>query len=570
MAQTANRPWAWRQDFATGALLALISAVSFVARSAGQVDSREAANKGSELAQIPSNPLAVVHIRLADLRNGDLGKNIGKQLPKELALLRQQTIKRLGLPFEEIDRLTLVWLSPKDWYPLVFVSAAKPYDREKVLATVLPEHQEHRQKDKGYYASKKEDRLALRFINDRLYLHGMVEDLVQALLQAPAPPEEALSAVMQSAEQKHDVVAGLRIPDVATALAKEGLARNQRPERLDEVLARSFLPLLDTRFLALAVDVKDQIDVRVQLGFPTEKQAQEALWPARDGAALARLLLASAFDQAATEPLFAKFVPLRKEVETSLRTIKVEQEGSKIQIALRFAGDAQLLTGSVPNLVEATVRLQQAQGMHQSANNLKQIALAFHNYHDTYGSFPAAAIYSKDGKPLLSWRVAILPYLEQDGLYRQFKLDEPWDSAHNKRLLERMPPVYAAPVAGSRPPVAAGKNPAQTDTYYQGFVGESAVFEGKDGVRITEITDGTSNTLLMVEAGEPVPWTKPEDLPFDPKKPLPKLGGVFPEIFYAAFCDGSVRGLKKKMDERTLRALITRNGGEVVDSSTFD
>src|SRR5438045_1511259 len=73
-----------------------------------------------------------------------------------------------------------------------------------------------------------------------------------------------------------------------------------------------------------------------------------------------------------------------------------------------------------------------------SSNNLKQIALAFHSFHDTYGGMPAAAICDKAGKPLLSWRVAILPWIEEGALYKQFKLDEPWDSKHNKALLKKM------------------------------------------------------------------------------------------------------------------------------------
>jgi hypothetical protein len=71
---------------------------------------------------------------------------------------------------------------------------------------------------------------------------------------------------------------------------------------------------------------------------------------------------------------------------------------------------------------------------------------------------------------------------------------------------------------------------------------------------------------MVVEAGDPVPWTKPDDLVFDPEKPLPKLGGEFPDIFNAAFCDGSVHEVTKKIDDKTLRALITRNGGEPVNS----
>ena len=81
----------------------------------------------------------------------------------------------------------------------------------------------------------------------------------------------------------------------------------------------------------------------------------------------------------------------------------------------------------------------------QSMNNLKQFALAMHNYHDTNGKFPAASSFDKDGKPLLSWRVHVLPYLEQAELYKQFHLDEPWDSEHNKKLIEKMPNVLASP-----------------------------------------------------------------------------------------------------------------------------
>ncbi|HYT87230.1 MAG TPA: TIGR03067 domain-containing protein [Gemmataceae bacterium] len=191
-----------------------------------------------------------------------------------------------------------------------------------------------------------------------------------------------------------------------------------------------------------------------------------------------------------------------------------------------------------------------------SANNLKQIGLAMHNYHDTYKKFPTNAIYSKDGKPLLSWRVAILPFIDENALYQQFKLDEPWDSEHNKKLLDKMPMVYA-PVGGA----AAGPN----TTFYQVFTGPGTIFEGTTGIRLPAITDGTSNTILAVEAGKAVPWTKPDDIPFDPKKDLPTLGGLFKEGFNILMADGSVRFVRRGFDVPTLRAAITRNGGEVLD-----
>ena len=207
----------------------------------------------------------------------------------------------------------------------------------------------------------------------------------------------------------------------------------------------------------------------------------------------------------------------------------------------------------------AVQKVREAAARTKGQNNLKQIGLALHNHESAYGKLPGHAIYSKDGRrPLLSWRVAILPFIEQDNVYRQFKLDEPWDSEHNKKLVAMMPQIYAIPNA--RPTKEPGM------TYYRGFVGKGAAWEPQpQSVRFQDFTDGTSNTLVLVEAAEPVIWTKPDDLPFDPDKPLPKLGGHFPTGFNALFMDGSVRFIRATVDEKTLKALITRNGGEVVN-----
>jgi RNA polymerase sigma factor (sigma-70 family) len=160
------------------------------------------------------------------------------------------------------------------------------------------------------------------------------------------------------------------------------------------------------------------------------------------------------------------------------------------------------------------------------------------------------------GKALLSWRVAILPYLGEQELYRRFKLDEPWDSPHNKRLLKQMPRIYAPP----------GKADAEAGTtYYQVFVGPHAGFEKHRALRLPDFLDGTSNTILIVEAGSAVPWTKPEDLHYSADEPLPQLGGLFPDVFNAAFADGSVFALSKHGDQDALRKLITRDDGFPVD-----
>src|SRR5207248_7805224 len=131
------------------------------------------------------------------------------------------------------------------------------------------------------------------------------------------------------------------------------------------------------------------------------------------------------------------------------------------------------------------------------------------------------------------WRVLLLPYVEEQDLYKQFKLDEPWDSPHNLKLLEKMPSSYAPP------PRKRGMMPPY-HTVVHVFVGKGAAFEGGQGLRLKEdFPDGLANTLLVVEAGKPVPWTKPENLTYDPDGPLPDLRGIFPDAFRARMGDGS-------------------------------
>jgi hypothetical protein len=189
--------------------------------------------------------------------------------------------------------------------------------------------------------------------------------------------------------------------------------------------------------------------------------------------------------------------------------------------------------------------------------NLEDISAAMHAFHKTQGSFPYPAWGRRTGSGQLSWRVAILPFLHEGKLFGQFDQDEPWDSPRNRQLLKMMPHVYA-PAHGNAPP---GR------TYYQILRGPETPFRLGRGTRLGDtFPDGTSKTFLVVEAGQSVPWTKPEDIQFDRKAPLPALGGMFDGDFHALLADGTVRYIRRqRYPDDLLRNLIDPADGNAIN-----
>ncbi len=196
----------------------------------------------------------------------------------------------------------------------------------------------------------------------------------------------------------------------------------------------------------------------------------------------------------------------------------------------------------------------------QATNNLKQIGLAMHNFHDTHKRF-ASGVKDEDGKPLLSWRVQLLPFIEQAPLFKKFRMDEPWDSPHNKALIQHLPPTFAAP--GSKP--GAGK------TNYVGLQHEKSIFSDREKMAFRDILDGTSNTIMVVEADDDhaVIWTKPDDLEFDEKKPHAGLGKLRKGGFLAGMCDGAVHFIPSTITVETLVKLVFRADGQAIDFDEF-
>lgn len=316
-----------------------------------------------------------------------------------------------------------------------------------------------------------------------------------------------------------------------------------------------------SEYIAAELRVSDALELRVVTKSATADEATQvhgalltSLATVRNALSAARLSVAKRNDDNAA----AMMMPIDL-VDEILERAQVVRQGTQTGLVVNVDREtSQRLTKvAAPALVAgraATLRTK-------SLQNLKQIALAMHNYHDTFKRFPAATQIGPKDTPR-SWRVTLLPWLEQQPLYEEYRQDEPWDSDHNKQVLAKMPDVFRCPL----------DTLDSTSTSYFTFVspaeerlnrGPGSPFPGNGGTRFADITDGTSNVILAVETKKPgVPWTKPEDLPFTTDGPLPKLGGWYPGGFNLALCDGSVRFVPDRIDEGLLRLLIMRNDGE--------
>lgn len=231
----------------------------------------------------------------------------------------------------------------------------------------------------------------------------------------------------------------------------------------------------------------------------------------------------------------------------------VELDVPKVSDPEQFLKD---VTPAMKELVKGLAAAQEAAARRAQTMPLRNIGLAFHNYHDVYGAFPSYCAPRKDAdvNKGLSWRVHLLPFLDESPLYQEFHLDERWDSDHNKKLIERMPKVFESAGVEKR-----------GHTNFHVFVGERTPFGNEEPVGIASIIDGTSNTIMVVQTGDDKAeiWTKPSGIEFNPEDPKAALGKIA-ETFLILLCDGSVRSVSKDLDEATLSRLIQHADQEIL------
>jgi hypothetical protein len=545
----------------------------------------------SDLALVPGDCVAFFTLRYNDLRNDPL---VAALLVLGEAPFLQERVIRVAP--DQVERVTLLVVGDAE---AAIVRTRKPYDATALFGKLAPGIEDRRpilksgdgkKEPEGPTFVKKEiNGKTIAYVGypgrpsrwtegvcqvDRnVFVAGRLPAL-EHLLRVKSKPSEELSSALGRAG-KHTLVGCIQGEPLRAMLtgeeARAGGKDDRKPgkesvegekkateadsKRKDPYVPAQMLPykpLLLGRTALLTADVSPSLKATLRITFADKAELEAAetalkttLYVGGEVVGYARrvpsLKLLRAPAEKARQAI--RSAPVER-TETSLRTTV----SLKVDEAMRKLVGQALISSA-----------QRTRGI----NNLKQMALALHNYNDTYGHLPPPASTDAKGNALLSWRVAILPFIDESDLYKQFKLDEPWDSPHNKKLLAKMPKVYA--------PVGVKTKEADS-TFYQLCTGPNTPWPTiSTKARIpANFPDGTSNTLLIVEAGEAVPWTKPTDLAIDPKKPLPALGAQVPEVFLAAMGDGSVRSFRRDLGEKLLRLLIDPADGQPIPWDKID
>ncbi|MBY0232738.1 MAG: DUF1559 domain-containing protein [Gemmataceae bacterium] len=437
------------------------------------------------------------------------------------------------VPLDGVERLVLFPFL--NWRPpLLIVRTAKAFD----AAALRQGMQEVKASGKAFWKGAGR---AVWIANERTFVVGdpwaLTELLAVAGKDAKAHP---LAAELAAA---HPVSFAIRPAFIVRAEDAERRSRRGKAEMkpLDEALEGGEerwerpVPLWQRPFLRCD-------SLLVTLSKDGEAEAVASFADSADRTALARMALLAARDLA---PRFFRSIEAEgksdvlKAADALLRGAKLAAIGKRIKVTAKGTLPAKALASLLE--AEALVR--------KEAGQLSRLVLAIHEGHDETKAIPGD-LADKDGKKLLSWRVALLPWLGHKKLFDEFKKDEPWDSAHNKELLARMPAVYA-PVKGK---AEKGMTP------YQMFTGARTLWDMRGGKPdFRRIKDGLSNTVAVVEGSSSVPWTKPADLVVELGVPLPKCGGHFKGFFNAAFLDGSVHRLRRDFDDILMRLAICPN-----------
>jgi hypothetical protein len=465
--------------------------------------------------------------------------------------------KELGIDPLDVEQVLVQAVKPVGPMPPgvgVVVHFSKPYQLDKILPDLVAQTEAAELNGKPYRRAKQPMGLSMMMPDPQTLLLG-TGDMLSKML-TPQQGTNKLGRILAAMPADHRVVA---LVDVASLRAPIGQLVGQLPPLPPPLEQFKQLPdLTDTLALRLGVDQK----VRQEIVFmAADAEAAAKLQQlVEQGLTMGKQMLQAKMMQDAPkgdDPVDVAMRQYMMRVTDSLfESFQPKVQGTRVTVTVETDMGMTSAGMMVGMLLPAVQAARGAARRAQSSNNLKQIALAMHNYHDTYRHFPARATTNKEGKPLLSWRVQLLPFLEQAELYKQFHLDEPWDSEHNKKLIAQMPAVYRSPGSEAEP----GK------ANYVVPVGKGTIFGGKEGVKFAQITDGTSNTVMAIEVDDKhaVIWTKPDDWEYNSKDPTAGLKQRPGNIVQLLFADGSVRSVAAEVFKNLADRLLVMNDGQVV------
>lgn len=483
----------------------------------------------------------------------------------------------LGARFKEIEQVTWVHLVAPDGGPELIgtiVRTTGRNDEVSVIENVAPGAVKREHAGQTYYESSLRvfawrccffpDDSTIVFAGSREFAHAMID----AGSKGPAPKWNDMWNKVAAADLAFFVEPGVHLRRMTDAVAR---SREGKP----------FAPLWEkASSIVLGATLEEDFELRLTFVAKTAEDAREVAVALRSAVKLGRKFLKQTRSTFEKLPAERRPIPLKAVTlgEAILASASVEVQVQSVHVAATV--EDQIAAGLGDALVPMVRQAREAARRTYGRRNLKLLGVAFHEYHDVFGRFPPAVVTGPDGRTPHSWRVELLPVLDTE-LYaelqrriaaglggdrkaRQFwnsliekygyRLNEPWDSSHNREVLKKIPPALRSRNDTGR---------AENTTYFV-LTGRETVFSDNKGTRIRDVTDGTSNTILCVETPRDVPWTKPEDIAYVPKNPLPKFGGLHPGGFQVLLADGSAVFISEDMDKPVLRALITRSGGDVV------
>ena len=512
---------------------------------------------------IPATGFFVLSVNVAQLWDAEQLAGLRKGLQDGKNPFVKDLKGEVGLDLADVDRVTVTmprfpFEGGNRSLPILYITARKALEVPKIMKGISAVAAAEFRKEKPNFPEELDGKNV--YVVEGKKMVVVIDDRTFAILQSSGGPEETAKflgnlKVGKPAQEgpladvfalapKHTLVVGVDFAPVRKALEAAG-----------EVPAE-FKPLasmIQAERGLLTFDFGAKVSAAAQLTFFDAETAKKVEPSAKEIFEMGRaLLLKGKKEKGRDAETVAVVDPILAFGEAALAKADVKLDGKVLTLSAGGEADAPLKKSleAFPAWAATSAARMQTQ------NNLKQIGLAMYNYEAANGHFPQD-ITDKNGKAILSWRVQLLPYMEQENLWKQLDLTKPWDDAANKAFVEKMPVVFT---------ITGRETKEKGFTYFQSFTSAMAVEGGSPflvpGAKrtVSNITDGTSNTLMVAEGAEAVNWMKPGDLAYDPKK-LPKVGKD--GWMYAGFGDGHVRRMRIPKDE-VLKALITIDGGEVV------